>query len=197
MTEAEGSARSAILAVAAVGAWRNGGARALGARGCGFESHRPDQPHRESGQPRWPRRCGCTGRADCAGRLHSPAFMRRVDETTVPADASMVQRLPATHSRSDLAPHGRGDANTARSDLSRACISSTGRIFGSFLAGEIGPHHGPWSLDVITPTEHDRVAMPPSRPRHPSRPRLSNLPESGYGPECLRGRARIRPYRCV
>ena len=26
-----------------VGVWRNGGARALGARGCGFESHRPDQ----------------------------------------------------------------------------------------------------------------------------------------------------------
>ena len=25
-----------------IGAWRNGGARALGARGCGFESHRPD-----------------------------------------------------------------------------------------------------------------------------------------------------------
>ncbi len=27
-----------------VGVWRNGGARALGARGCGFESHRPDHP---------------------------------------------------------------------------------------------------------------------------------------------------------
>jgi hypothetical protein len=33
-----------FLSVKSVGAWRNGGARALGARGCGFESHRPDHP---------------------------------------------------------------------------------------------------------------------------------------------------------
>ena len=33
-----------FLGVESVGAWRNGGARALGARGCGFESHRPDHP---------------------------------------------------------------------------------------------------------------------------------------------------------
>jgi hypothetical protein len=32
-----------FLSMRLVGAWRNGGARALGARGCGFESHRPDQ----------------------------------------------------------------------------------------------------------------------------------------------------------
>ena len=31
-----------FLSAKPVGAWRNGGARALGARGCGFESHRPD-----------------------------------------------------------------------------------------------------------------------------------------------------------
>ena len=32
-----------------VGAWRNGGARALGARGCGFKSHRPDHSLRRAG----------------------------------------------------------------------------------------------------------------------------------------------------
>ena len=39
-----------LLSTKLVGAWRNGGARALGARGCGFESHRPDQDPEPDGE---------------------------------------------------------------------------------------------------------------------------------------------------
>jgi hypothetical protein len=66
-----------------VGAWRNGGARALGARGCGFESHRPDHPQAQS--CRWLSRSRITRfvslrdfrcRRDRSGRLRNAGKVR-------------------------------------------------------------------------------------------------------------------------